>query len=268
MFVTLFMFQIFIARPLYFDRNSYTNTLKKRREYSKKFSTSPPMNPKHCIPKKWNIQQCYSPPCGMYDMLAKLATLLAKKHSICMLLDSGSLLGAVRNNGHLEWDKDTDFAVFSTNLTAIESSLNAMKLKWKYVGKENNGLTNIGQGFGYHVYTEYKQYIDLWLWSKVSDTHVSCVGINNGCEYWYLHNWKKKPPTYNVHYYENIIHIPFGQWLMPSPNHPENILNQKYSRSWKTKCGGWQRGDIPCSRLYKVRLFVCLLHLVEYGTFL
>ena len=237
------------------DRNSYGNVMRRRRSYAALHSDFQLILPSSCVPIKWS-NECFSAECGMYDVVANIVTLLSIDHGICALLDSGSLLGAHRHFGIMEWDKDTDFAVFSTNLTAIESVLDGLMLKWKYVGREEDGNKGRGRGFGYHVFTSYHQYIDLWLWSSVSSEQVGCVGINNGCEYWYLANWKQQPPTYDNELYSDAVLLPFGQWLMPGPVGGEKILDIKYGNNWRHKCGGWQRGDRPCSRLHETHAFV------------
>ena len=248
---------------LIFDRHSYGTLMRSRRKYAAQYKDSVFIDPSTCVPKKFS-KTCHSSNCDLYDDLATMVRKLAVEHSICMLLDSGSLLGAHRNWGYMEWDKDTDFAVFSTNTTAIETVLEEMKVDWHYTGKEIDGNKGRGKGFGYHINIKHsKQYIDLWLWSRVSEDKVGCVGINNGCEWWYLSNWKQKPPEYDIQDYSTTQLVPFGQWMLPAPINGIKILNQKYGNDWKTKCGGWQKGDRLCNQLYRSHPFVFTLNVTN-----
>ena len=252
-----------------FDRNSYGTQMKLRRHYSALHKNAMIINATaSCVPFKYS-NTCHSSNCDLYNTLATLVTKLAIEHNICMLLDSGSLLGAHRHFGFMEWDKDTDFAVFSTNTTAIETVLEEMssefKLTWHYVGREIDGNKDRGRGFGYHIDVSHsKQYIDLWLWNRVGPDLVGCVGINNGCEWWYLSNWKQKPPSYKEEFYNKIQLIPFGNFFMPAPYGGKQVLDKKYG-DWRTKCGGWQTGDKLCRFLYETHPFVFDLNTTDDG---
>ena len=100
--------------------------------------------------------------------------------SVPIYLFSGSVLGARRHHGVVPFDKDVDFALFSTNTTYIEHVLGTLNIKWSY-NTDGKGPGNTG--FGYHLYTPFKHYVDIWLFDYVHDGQkVTCVGVRNGCK--------------------------------------------------------------------------------------
>jgi len=125
--------------------------------------------------------------------------------------------------------------VFSTDTDAIEKVLNnELQLR---ATRNNDGAGPGNTGFGYHVFTPYQRFIDLWLFGTINSTHSGCVGVNNGCQRWYTkYKWKDGEPPYFLTLDLACRHIPFGPYMFPSPYNTDKVLNGQFPRkSIKTK---------------------------------
>lgn len=125
--------------------------------------------------------------------------------------------------------------MFSTDTDTIENVLNnELQLR---ASTNNDGAGPGNTGFGYHVFTPYQRFIDLWLFGTINSTHSGCVGVENGCQRWYTkYKWKDGEPPYFLTSDLACRHIPFGSYMFPSPYNTDKVLNGQFPRkSIKTK---------------------------------
>ena len=165
-----------------------------------------------------------------------------------IFLYAGSVLGARRHHGLIPWDKDVDLALFSTDAAFVKRILNSLNMKWHI---------NRGDGFGFHIDTEFKQYIDIWMYERIGNI-AKCVGVDNGCMRWHR-KMQQKIIEYNASVFFPPVYAPFGPYILPIPHDSTTHLNLKYTNNWREKCGGWTRGKNPCAPLKRLHPFVRLI---------
>ena len=177
------------------------------------------------------------------------------QHDIKLVASSGTLLGSRRHFGIIPWDnQDFDFMVLSTNTTMINYVLDTvLNIKWSY---NTDGVGSGNGGFGYHIETPFKRYVDFWLYQNVTDKYIQCVGVSNGCKRWYNKYWKSDPPLFELKNIFPIIYIPFGPLMILGPYNVDYTLDIFYTDRWKTYCKGWRYGKQKCSSLYARYAFV------------
>ena len=208
-------------------------------------------------PKPWSttIQWTHKP---LYDVMEGIVSFLAE-NGVASALGGGSYIGSMRHHGHVPMnDKDGDLWVFTTNETVVVAAMKAMQDRQliRHWGAQNDGIgPNPTTGFGYHIdVVNEDRYLDIWLYAADS-SGVHCVGRGGGCRRWFQKYMKTEPPTYVYSDYFPLIYRPFGPYLMPTP-HGDRILLEQYGETWRTTCGGWQRGMTPCTQFYADYPFV------------
>ena len=159
----------------------------------------------------------------------------------------GSVLGVKRHHAaimkHLE--KDVDIAVFETNTSLIMEVLN------------NGGVANFHEtNFGYHIYTRYHYYIDLFLFARSNVSNVKCIGINGRCSLWYRRHHKREPDIFPVSWFFPTVLAPFGTHMVPIPCESDLFLNKVYGDTWRKKCMGQDLSSVPCTTLHRRFPFV------------
>ena len=197
-------------------------TVKSNRLYA-----APDPNVHYCKAYKWKETTGNETLDAEYDFFANVINKFAD-NGIQLLLNQGSLLGAARHFSFVPWDvQDVDFSVFSTDTAIIEKVLNgALQLR---ASRHNDGAGPGTTGFGYHVFTPFQRFIDLWLFGTINSTHSGCVGVNNGCKRWYTkYKWKNDEPPYFLTSDLACGHIPFGPYMFPSPYNTDGVLNQQF----------------------------------------
>ena len=163
---------------------------------------------------------------------------LLTKNSIPYYIDHGTLLGIVRDNALIPWDKDIDIAVSSKYIERIVQILNSILMNYKHpLCKENNWVYTIEKD--YLVINKKKEYVcvELQIRNDVS-TPDEMVALDlmpkyqeNNFLIWGV--CKKKLsvlenicfPSKKLMYKDRIIHIPreekeyltqlFGNWRIP-----------------------------------------------------
>ena len=221
-------------------------------------------------PKLWDKKDN-----NKYDEVAAIMKALDDQ-GIDSFLFGGSALGAHRNHGWIVGDKDADFIVMSTNSTKIDDALKeagysfvrkpygaavgATSLSGTF-GYNTDGKGPGNGGFGYHInlFAQKKNngiYIDLWLFEEVSDEKVQLIGYERGAHRWCKKYWKESCYPFPKSYLYPVKYVPFGPYLMASASEKYLESNNQYGKTWNTKCGGWSRGNVDCSRYYNSQTFV------------
>ena len=187
---------------------------------------APDPNVQYCKAYKWKETTGNETLDAEYDFFANVINEFAD-NGIQILLNQGSLLGAARHFNFIFWDiQDVDFSVFSTDTAVIEKVLNdGLQLR---ASRNNDGSGPGNTGFGYHIFTPFQRFIDLWLFGTINSTHSGCVGVNNGCKRWYT-KYKWETPYFLT---SDLAcrHIPFGTYMFPSPYNTDEILNKQFPR--------------------------------------
>jgi len=206
-------------------------------------------------PKLWDKKDN-----NKYDEVAAIMKALDDQ-GIDSFLMGGSALGAHRNHGWIVGDKDVDLIVMSTNTAEIN---HALKIAGYIFGRTTplaGSFVLHSAGFGYHIdlWCQKKQdtnYMDLWLFEEVSDDEVQLIGYERGAHRWCKMQWKESCYPFPKSYLYPVKYVPFGPYLMASASEKYLESNNQYGKTWNTKCGGWSRGNVDCSRYYNSQTFV------------
>lgn len=207
-------------------------------------------------PVRWtNSTQYYK--VNMYDPLYNLFTALSEKNIIGMLL-FGSVLGSVRHFGMIPMgEKDFDIAVFSTNTSTLEATWKELDMDWR---EQTDGKGPGKYGFGYHIELTPDTHIDVWLYAELEEGGVRCVGVEEGCLRWYKKFYPKnlppQPKVYETSMFLPPVLAPFGPYMMPAPAKSELFVADYFGDDWNVTCGGWLRGENPCTDKYATNPFV------------
>ncbi len=153
-----------------------------------------------------------------------------KKNNIKYWLEGGTLLGAVRENRLLPWDKDADLVIYyqeTDKLNKIVSDLKKEKIKCKLVKYDRDAKCfKKGDIRKIKVDTPLKKgirKIEIFLLKKLNDTY--CYGIRYKRDYLLI----KIPEKFC----KNTIEKKVLNSIYSLPEDYEGYLSHRYGREWR-----------------------------------
>jgi len=166
------------------------------------------------------------------EMLQKVTDLL-EEHKITYWLESGTLLGIIRENRLLPWDNDLDLSIKEEDVDKLLS----IRYKFWLQGykthvslhkkndtpfiKKNTRIIKIFNSLVGSIF------IDIFVKTKYNDKYYWAVGIKNYT--------KKCAPAY---FYENLSTVEFHGKKYSIPAEYEKYLNYRYG-DWKLPLKEW-----------------------------
>ena len=146
-------------------------------------------------------------------------------------MDFGTLLGAVRENGILMWDKDADLGVLKKDESKIQGLFKKIKKDGYDIDKPWDGI--------YKVYysPQNRNYIDLFTWDKWPMQQSKKEQWKRACMHNALHlNHKKFFPSYFI---EETVLVNFNGKQMRAPRDTEKFLELRFGRDWRIPQRKW-----------------------------
>ncbi len=129
------------------------------------------------------------------------------KHKIHYGLWFGTLLGAIRENGFIEHDEDTDIFVLEEDKEKVFNALN----DFEATGLKVVRYSDKGE---YISFMRNNDYIDIYFYSKALNQRVT---VDNGIDGKYL---------------ESVEMIDFLGTEFPVPNNPKEVVKILYGENW------------------------------------
>lgn len=172
---------------------------------------------------------------GIYD-LVKFSKELFEREKIDYFIDSGTLLGCVRDGGQIPWDNDADFGISPANfkkLQPFKSEFEIKGYKWKEDEPEKIQVQNHNVGFRQNDISIVPT-LDILVYKTVKYNFISKVVISNSvyrrqypfAEYYHKHIYPLIPYTYRCLDAEPLI--------LKGANNPIKYLDGSYP-DWKEK---------------------------------
>ena len=172
--------------------------------------------------------------------LLKIVINIFDETNIKYTIAFGTLLGAVRHNNIIPWDDDIDLEIPDNYLEVLESEkFNDLLLKHnlKLILHKSNDLPSNkplvlkiysldGSETGYNWKFPF---IDLFITSLVDGKYQLMCGKK--CSDWYPYNPKSYYPKVD---FDNLVDYKFGNLIVKGISNPENYLNLRYGKDWKT----------------------------------
>lgn len=154
--------------------------------------------------------------------LREVKTILDKAE-IPFWLESGTLLGAIRDKDFIEYDKDIDISIMREYQEDIEV------LDFSSVGTKGRHIHGDFMSSHYIIKDGYK--IDIYYWTKVKDEYVSYTNAEF-CT------------VVDKEYFDNLKKIKFKGMLVRVPNNPVQYLRDKYGDpDWTIEDPDWQENN-------------------------
>jgi len=159
--------------------------------------------------------------------LLEEASAVLTSHRIGFCVDSGTLLGIVRENRLLPWDNDLDFSVFAPEKAAMDLALEEFRARGFEVQvlKLKQDLGPLRRGtLRLCKITRQEVLLDLIVKYPHEDFH-----------YWVIWGTLKRAPA---HFYEPLSELAFGGVTYPVPGRLDEYLTYRYG-DWRTPKKTW-----------------------------
>lgn len=171
-------------------------------------------------------------------MLRDVANIL-EKHEIPYWLDSGTLLGMIREKNHLSWHNNVDIAIKGEDLNRLLSLWKAFAPKYRFKKFKNASGREWIEGNVTRVRI-------IRSWEKLSETDFKIIVVIKfkvDDKYRWIDNRSCK--WVNSHFFDRLDEINIEGRKYPIPSDVENYLQQRYG-DWKIPQRYWfSRIDDP-----------------------
>jgi hypothetical protein len=172
---------------------------------------------------------------GIYDIV-RFTKELCERENIEYFIDGGTLLGCVRDGGHIPWDNDADFGMSPTNFKKLQLFKNEFEdrgFKWKEDEPDKIQIQNSNMWFRQND-VSIVPVLDILVYKTIKENFISKVVISNSvyrrqypyAEHYYKHLHPLVPYTYRCLDAEPLI--------LQGANNPKKYLDGTYP-NWKEK---------------------------------
>ena len=155
------------------------------------------------------------------------------KNEITFWLVYGTLLGAIRDKGFIEWDFDIDIGIYSHQKTKFVNSIPEII---------SNGFSLIRTAYPDDLATFMRddEYIDIGIFRKELD--------NSRIPYYIYQDNREYLPSF-----DNLIDYKFLGDTFSVPENYENLLIRWYGKSWKKKIRNFPAFSYKTSQFSKIK---------------
>jgi len=153
------------------------------------------------------------------------------KHNLIYWIDAGTMLGAIRDQGHIPYDNDADVGMFQDDFDKFVSRLTELESEpYNYViHKEVDGFMKI---FSRNVAIEESD-------GTVTSPCLDVIVYKRFKEIVIISNdevRRKYPQCYHhVNQFNPLVRVHYGDLALTCPNNPLPYLERQYPRWWEKR---------------------------------
>lgn len=172
---------------------------------------------------------------GIYDIV-KFTKELCERENIEYFIDSGTLLGCVRDGGQIPWDNDADFGINPPNFKKLQQFKREFENRgyiWKYE-PDKIQVQNHNLWFNQNDDVKIVPCLDILVYKTIKENFISKVVISND-------SYRKQYPYaeyYHKHLYPLISYtyrcLDAEPLILKGANNPHKYLDGTYP-NWKEK---------------------------------
>jgi len=144
------------------------------------------------------------------------------ENDIKFWIDAGTLLGAIRDNDFIEWDKDIDISTMEKNKNKIADLKNEFNKIGKFGAhiRENDYLAS-----HYILKGDFK--IDIYYWKDIGNEYICYAN-------------REFISVISPEYFKKLKKIRFKDIEIPVPDNTIEYLKEHYGESWIIPDKNWQ----------------------------